>query len=221
MVQFDRLTGTVIGMSPHPGRGRIDKRQKIMDAAFAVFAREGYPQAKVDQIAAEAAVAKATVYNHFGDKQTLFREAITALCDHALARNLAAVETLADPGDDLGAAFADLGERLIDCYCADESRALRRLLYAEFAQFPDLLELTQNRVSQPIARALADRLARLALAGRLRTPDPALAAEQLTALLTAPVEARSRFGTRRISRRERGTVAEAAAATFLSVYGPR
>ncbi|MFF6008462.1 TetR/AcrR family transcriptional regulator, partial [Prauserella flavalba] len=48
-------------------------------------AREGYPQARVDQIAAEAGVAKATVYNHFGDKENLFRETIAAPCTRCTA----------------------------------------------------------------------------------------------------------------------------------------
>ncbi|MFG2004214.1 TetR/AcrR family transcriptional regulator [Spirillospora sp. NPDC048911] len=208
-------------MSPQPGRGRIDKRKDILDAAFSVFTREGYPQARVDQIAAEAGVAKATVYSHFGDKETLFRQTIAALSERALARNLAAIAPLAAAGDDLPAALTDVGIHLIDCYCDPHSWALRRLLYAEIPQFPDLLELTQTGVAEPVAQALADRLARLAVEGRIDLSDPALAAEHLTALLTGPLEARSRFGTRRVSRLERKAIAESAVTTFLSAFAPR
>jgi TetR/AcrR family transcriptional regulator, mexJK operon transcriptional repressor len=70
-------------------RGRIDKREAILAAAGEVFGREGYAHAGVDVIAAEAGVAKSTVYNHFGDKETLFREAIAADVDRALAKHLA------------------------------------------------------------------------------------------------------------------------------------
>ncbi|MFD0689348.1 TetR/AcrR family transcriptional regulator [Actinomadura fibrosa] len=205
-------------MSPQSGRGRIDKRKDILDAAFGVFTREGYPQARVDQIAAEAGVAKATVYSHFGDKETLFRQTIAALSERALARNLAALAPLAEAGDDLPAVLADVGTHLIDCYCDPHSWALRRLLYAEIPQFPDLLDLTQTGVAEPVAQALADRLARLAVQGRLGLSDPVLAAEHLTALLTGPLEARSRFGTRRISRAEREAIAESAVTTFLSAF---
>lgn len=59
-------------------RGRIDKRQAILEAAFRTFAREGYGQSCVREIAAEAGVAKPTIYNHLGDKETLFREAMLA-----------------------------------------------------------------------------------------------------------------------------------------------
>ncbi|MEW2353147.1 TetR/AcrR family transcriptional regulator [Spirillospora sp. NPDC029432] len=208
-------------MSPPPDRGRIDKRKDILDAAFTVFAREGYPQARVDQIAAEAGVAKATVYNHFGDKACLFREAIAALSERALARNLAAVARLAEAGDDLPATLTNVGLHLVDCYCDPQSWALRRLLYAETPQFPDLLELTRVGVAEPVTQALADRLARLALEGHIDISDPALAAEHLTALLNGPLEARSRFGTRRIPRLERKAITESAVATFLSAFTPR
>ncbi|MEU1215037.1 TetR/AcrR family transcriptional regulator [Streptomyces sp. NPDC005790] len=208
-------------MSQQLNRGRIDKRKDILDAAFSAFAREGYPQARVDQIAAEAGVAKATVYNHFGDKENLFRETIAALSERALARNLAAVGVLAEAGDDLPAALTNVGIHLVDCYCDPQSWALRRLLYAETSQFPDLLELTQVGVAEPVAQALADRLARLALEGRIDISDPALAAEHLTALLTGSLEARSRFGTRRIPRLERKAITESAVATFLSAFAPR
>ncbi|WP_370342098.1 TetR/AcrR family transcriptional regulator C-terminal domain-containing protein [Kribbella sp. VKM Ac-2566] len=64
---------------------------------------------------------------------------------------------------------------------------------------PELQDIVRDRATDRVNDALADRLARLAVAGRLRITDPAVAAEQLAALLTAPLEARSRFGTRKLS----------------------
>ena len=110
---------------------------------------------------------------------------------------------------------------VVDCYCDPQSWALRRLLYAETPQFPDLLELTQAGVAEPVAQALADRLARLAPEGRIDISEPVLAAEHLTALLTGPPEARSRFGTRRVPRPERKAIAESAVAAVLSAFAPR
>jgi hypothetical protein len=115
----------------------------------------------------------------------------------------------------------DVGHRLIQCFCDDRSWALRRLLYAEINQFPDLIDIVQGRASSPVTEALADRLARLALAGKLRVSDPAAAAEQLAALLTGSLEARGRFGTRVLSDEEMRVVARAAVDTFLHVFGPQ
>ncbi len=199
-------------------RGRIDKRQAILDAAFTVFARDGYRTASVDTVAATAGVAKHTIYNHFGDKQSLFRAAVSALADDALARNLAAVESLR-PDRDPEEALTEVGRKLAECYCDEKSWALRRLLHAELASMPELQDIVRERATDKVNDALADRLARLALAGRLRITDPAVAAEQLGALLTAPFDARSRLGTRKIPAKELTEVTQNAVQTFLRAFG--
>ncbi|KAB2347416.1 TetR/AcrR family transcriptional regulator [Actinomadura rudentiformis] len=198
-------------------RGRIDKRAAILDAAYTVFAREGYAQAGVDVIAAEAGVAKATVYNHFGDKETLLRASFDAVADEALARNMAAVERLSTQGD-LRTMLEEVGYALIRCYCDEQSWALRRLLAAELAQFPDLLDIVQGRVADKVMESLADRLARLCLAGRLRAADPLLAAEHLAGLLLGSLDRRSRSGTREIPDMEAREIAAAGVDTFLRAF---
>jgi AcrR family transcriptional regulator len=201
-------------------RGRIDKRQAILDAAFEVFARDGYRQASVDTVAATAGVAKHTIYNHFGDKERLFRAAITALADQALTRNLAAVDLLRAGADtDLQAVLEEVGLRLAECYCDERSWALRRLLQAEITNLPDLLDIVRERASDKVNEALADRFARLALAGHLSVTDPAVAAEQFGALLTAPLETRSQLGTRALSETELAEVTQNAVRTFLRAFG--
>ncbi|MER6144764.1 TetR/AcrR family transcriptional regulator [Streptomyces sparsogenes] len=75
---------------PHPA-----KRQAILEAAVAVFLREGYTRASVDVIADEARVSKQTVYNHFGDKQRLFLAAVEG------ERERVAADFTPDPDSDL------------------------------------------------------------------------------------------------------------------------
>ncbi|MEV0225350.1 TetR/AcrR family transcriptional regulator [Streptomyces sp. NPDC050704] len=200
-------------------RGRIDKRQAILDAAFTVFARRGYANACVKEIADEAGVAKPTVYNHLSDKENLFRHAMEAAADTVTAENLAVVERLRAPGDDLRAALEDVAYRLLQVCSGERSRALRWLTYSQVGGFPDLIETVQDRTANRLAEALADRLARLSLAGRLRPSDPALAAEQLLALLTGPLETRTRLGTRKVPATELRAVARSAVDTFLRAYG--
>jgi AcrR family transcriptional regulator len=195
-------------------RGRIDKRQAILEAAFVVFARKGYADACVREIAEEAGVAKPTVYNHLNDKENLFRQAMMAASDKAMAESVATIELLREPAEDLRGLLVDVGYRLLSSYCDDKSWALRRLFYAEGAKFPDL-DCGVGRLNE----ALADRLARLSLDGRLRVCDPAVVAEQFFALLTGPAEARSRFGTRKLPDPELHTLADAAVLTFLHAFG--
>lgn len=199
-------------------RGRIDKRHAILNAAFTVFSRKGYSQSCVNEIAAEAGVAKPTVYNHLDSKENLFRHAMTAAAEGAMARNLAAIEGLRDAGGELRGALEELGLQLLLCYANEQSWALRRLLYAEVTQFPDLLDIVLGNGTNRLAEALADRLARLTLTGRLRVTDPAAAAEQFLALLTGPVDIRSRLGTRLLTEPELRDVAENAVSTFLLAF---
>ncbi|MFD0857316.1 TetR/AcrR family transcriptional regulator [Actinomadura adrarensis] len=207
--------------SSAPSRGRIDKREAILSAAFTVFARQGYAQACVKEIAKEAGVAKPTVYNHLTDKANLFREAMTAAADRSLAESLAVIETLTVPrDDDLRALLEDVGFRLLKVHGDPRSCALRRLVYAEVSWAPDLLDAVQGRGSDRITEALADRMARLSLAGRLRQADPVQAAEQFLALLTGPVATRTRMGTRDATDEELREVTQAAVDTFLRAYTP-
>jgi len=201
-------------------RGRIDKRLAILDAATAVFAREGYAQAGVDAIAAEAGVAKATVYSHFGDKQNLLRECLMAEADRAAQANLEAVERLLEPGTDVRAALEDVGFTLLQCFVDERAWALRRLVMAEVTQMPDLVDVFLTRAAARVNRTLADRLLALSVAGHLSVGDPALAAEQFGSLLTGGMDARSRFGTRRVPEQELREVAGAAVDTFVRAFAP-
>ncbi|GAA3166542.1 TetR/AcrR family transcriptional regulator [Planomonospora alba] len=200
-------------------RGRIDKRQAILDGAFAVFARRGYAQACVQEIADEAGVAKPTVYNHLTDKATLFRHAVQAAAQSALDHRLAALKPLSEPGPDLRSTLEGVGHHLVRLHADERSCALRRLLYAELTHFPDILDIVVEYGPHRLSQALADRLARLVLIGRLHATSPDQAAEHFLALLIGPLEARSQMGTRQIGDTELQEIARAAAHTFLQAFG--
>jgi len=70
--------------------GQGAKRRSILAAAEKVFEAHGYAAATVDAVAAEAGVAKGSVYNYFRSKQELF----TAVFDEAFAEDEAAVDRL-------------------------------------------------------------------------------------------------------------------------------
>src|SRR5262249_30901745 len=53
------------------------QRERILDAARGLFAVRGFDEVTMEEIAREASVARATVFNHFGSKHALV-EAITA-----------------------------------------------------------------------------------------------------------------------------------------------
>jgi TetR/AcrR family transcriptional regulator, transcriptional repressor for nem operon len=55
-------------------RSREETRQKLLDAALQVFARNGYERATVDEIVREAGFSKGAFYVHFETKEDLFWE---------------------------------------------------------------------------------------------------------------------------------------------------
>lgn len=55
------------------------KRERILEAAVAVFAEKGYHQARIEEIAARAGVGKGTVYEYFASKLELFQEMFRAV----------------------------------------------------------------------------------------------------------------------------------------------
>jgi TetR/AcrR family transcriptional regulator, fatty acid metabolism regulator protein len=51
---------------------REDKRERILESAAEVFDEHGYADATIDMVAANARIAKGSVYNYFSSKQELY-----------------------------------------------------------------------------------------------------------------------------------------------------
>jgi AcrR family transcriptional regulator len=65
-------------------------RRAVLDAARALFGRQGYAQTSVDEIADAARVTKGAVYHHFAGKEALFRAVYAEVEADAQARALRA-----------------------------------------------------------------------------------------------------------------------------------
>jgi AcrR family transcriptional regulator len=63
---------------PHAASRRRDTRQRILDAATALFAAQGFRRVTVRDICQEAGANVAAVNYHFGDKLNLYREVLGA-----------------------------------------------------------------------------------------------------------------------------------------------
>ena len=64
-----------------PQQRSQETRQRILAAGRVAFARKGYGQATVEDVALEAGISKGAMYHHFSSKEELFR----ALFDEHLA----------------------------------------------------------------------------------------------------------------------------------------
>lgn len=73
-------------------RSSEQTRQRILDAAYRLFRRQGYSRVSMDEIAAATHVTKRTLYYHFESKDQLLAQVLEA--QHRLA--LAAFRTFGD-----------------------------------------------------------------------------------------------------------------------------
>jgi AcrR family transcriptional regulator len=95
-----RMTGTAVDLGLRE-RKKQRTRQLIADTARRLFAERGFEQVTVAEIAREAEVAQATVFNYFPTKEDLFYSRLEAFEEELLA----AIRERA-PGQSVLAAFA-------------------------------------------------------------------------------------------------------------------
>jgi TetR/AcrR family transcriptional repressor of mexJK operon len=166
-----------------PGRTRWEeKHEAIVDAAARLFLRHGYPGTSMDDVAAEAAVSKQTVYKHFSDKEQLFTHVVLATTDQvdAMVRLVAAgVGGTTDVEGELG----HLARSFLGTLMAPPLLRLRRLVISSAGQFPAVGRTWYERGFERVLEALAERFRHLAEAGLLEVADPLLAAHHFTGLL--------------------------------------
>ena len=197
-----------------------EKQHAILDAATAVFLREGYERASVDTIAAEAGVSKRTIYNNFRDKKDLFVTVVERARARANEFTPEDPALLTDPAR-IDTELVIVGERLLSVLLDPDSAALRRVLVAEVVHDPSLAPACKEGTPKVIKQGLADRFAHFATAGALDLDDPMLAARQFIALIMFEGEKQSAYGTQPLSDAERHTIARDAADLFLRAYRHR
>ncbi len=84
----------------------IARRERILEAALAVFARRGYRDAAMDEIAVEAETSKGGLYFHFPNKQALFFTLLDRMADLLMSRTERAVAAERDSARQIDAALA-------------------------------------------------------------------------------------------------------------------
>jgi AcrR family transcriptional regulator len=225
--------GSRVGSPGRPSAGRAaggagPKGQAIAQAALRLFLAEGYERTSVDAIAAEAGVSKRTIYNRYGDKESLFlsvlRETFAAML--AIFRRIADTHfpeagsevpprNSADLERDLTAFVL---EATLTLTVAVDRVALLRLILTEAPFFPALLrdEVGQQGMHGTLARVLAQ----LGQAGSPAISNPADAAEHLFALTFGAVNNRAMFEHGRLAEAETVRIVTSGVRVFLRAYCP-
>jgi TetR/AcrR family transcriptional regulator, mexJK operon transcriptional repressor len=196
------------------------KRRAIIEAATAVFLRNGYLGTSMDEIAALAGVSKQTVYKHYADKKRLFIEMAVSTVNQASDPVHAEVRTLRDSGD-IGADLRDLARRQLTLVMQPRLLQLRRLVIAEAARFPELGRTFYEQGPGRTIAALATTFGHLAARGMLHLDDPLLAAAQFNWLImSAPLNQAMLLGDNSApDPTDLDRHADDGVRTFLAAYG--
>jgi AcrR family transcriptional regulator len=111
-------------------------RDRILDAAMAVFRRHGFRRSSIEQAAEAAGLTRQALYHHFKSKEALFRAVIERLHESALAAEVAAVN-----------AREKAGGGLADILVAGVTARLRQFI-ASFDGSPHIEELFSEHLIQ-------------------------------------------------------------------------
>ena len=150
---------------------RAHKRhERILDAALRVFARKGYRDAAVDDIALESNTSKGGVYFHFPGKQAIF----LALLDRSTARLKAKIRSatalLTDPIERADAAMLAVLHTFMN------HRAMARLFMIEALGAGREFQQRLAEVHEEFAAIIRDELDEAVRQGAIEPLDTTVAA---------------------------------------------
>ena len=183
---------------------RHEKRAHLVDVAAALFNRMGYHAAGIDQVIAEAGIAKTTLYRHFRSKEDLIVAVLQKIDEEFRDEMRSMVERVASaPKDRLLATFDYLehwfrGESFYGCPFVSAA--------AEYAERPSPV-FHEAAMHKRLVKAYFEELARSA-----GLTDPKGAAETMNLLHEGAVAVAHVTGDADAARR-----AKAAAAALLGL----
>lgn len=151
------------------------KRRAILDAATEIFLRNGYLGTNMDEIAAQAAVSKQTVYKQFAGKEALFLAIVDRMTRDAgdeVQRDIRDPDT----DDDVAAYLLDYADRQLSIVLTPRLMQLRRLVIGEAGRFPQLGKALHAGGPGRAIAGLAAAFARWGDRGLLAIDDPEVAA---------------------------------------------
>jgi TetR/AcrR family transcriptional repressor of mexJK operon len=193
--------------------GGGSRRVRILDAAAKIFRTQGY-EAPMDDIAAEADVAKQTLYNQFGSKEDLFR-ALIADRAAVLRAPLMDERHSAAPRYVLFALAREYHATLL----SRDGFKFMRMVISLAGRFPDTARDFYEEGPARTLAALTKWIEGEVKLGRLAVRDPALAAEHFLAMILGHVQLRGLLNVGRpLSEREIERRAAYCADAFMKAH---
>ncbi|MEY4159581.1 MAG: hypothetical protein RLZZ136_202 [Pseudomonadota bacterium] len=156
-----------------PTAAELERRKaRVMDVATALFVQHGFSATSLVDIARGAGVATRTLYQHFGDKEAIFREVI-----FARDTGVAVMRPTVEPGVSLYDALRDLGHYAYAVTYRAQSIGLMRLMIAESTRFPEFMRSVAISIFARFRRNFEKIFIALEAAGLIPAGDHARSAE--------------------------------------------
>ncbi len=162
-----------------PTAAELERRkERVMQVATELFVERGFAATSLVDIARGAGVATRTLYQHFGDKELIFREVIFAR-DAEAALQPPKVE----PGDTLYSALLNASNYAYEITYRERSIGLMRLMIAESNRFPEFMQSVAKSIFSHFRSNIEKVLEALAGAGLIPQGNHARSAELFSDLV--------------------------------------
>src|SRR6267154_4259943 len=86
----------------------------VLDAAMDCFWRDGYEATSVRDLAARMGITGTSLYNAFGDKRSLFRQALHRYAERSTRERISRLESTLPPKQAVRAFLGEIVERSVD-----------------------------------------------------------------------------------------------------------
>lgn len=133
------------------------KRAQIIEAALETFLELGYEGASMNLVAERAGVIKQTIYSHFQDKQSLFREVIASLTVDYVQNALQKPELADKP---LPARLRTIAETILARHQDPRHIQFVRTMIGEAGRFPELAKLFTDATVRPALSLIVQLIAK-------------------------------------------------------------
>lgn len=170
-----KLAKRPFNQAGRPTAAELEKRKAlVMEIATHLFVTQGFAATSLVDIANGAGVATRTLYQHFGDKEAIFREVIFAR-DEGQAIEPPQVQ----PGDTLADALMRAARYACEVTYREKSIGLMRLMIAESQRFPEFMQSAAISIFARFRGNIAKLLEGCEAAGLIPPGDHARSAELL------------------------------------------
>lgn len=133
------------------------RRGEILEAALAVFARCGYENGSMREIAAAVGVSEPALYRHFAGKEEIFLALIAAVSERIFTENATVLESLRPES---------LREQLVEAFTQRRQAIsayghILRTVLAAAVHNPQFLDAYRTEIALPVQQALRATVVRL------------------------------------------------------------